>query len=90
MAKKTQEGGAAALDVPKTNILDADKAAEAQAAKPVDSFTVHIEGEVHTANAYTWGDAWAKVCDKRKRWPSIKYCGARVLDAEGNQVYPKA
>ena len=88
MAKKTQEDGVAVLDVPKTNVLDADKAAEIQSARPVHAFTVHIDGDAHTVQAHTWGDAWAKVCDKRKKWPSIKYCGARVTDADGAQVFP--
>lgn len=92
MAKSKQdEGGAAVLDAPakqRANILDADKAAQIERTRPLHTFTVAIDGDVHTVQAQTWGDAWALVCDKRKKWPSIKYSGARVLNAEGVTVYP--
>jgi len=70
------------------NIIDAGKAAQAEAKKPRYDFIVSYDGESHEVNAQDFREAWAQVCDKRKSWPSIKYSGVRISDAEGKQVYP--
>jgi hypothetical protein len=77
---------------PRENITSADAAAAVVRARPLQRYRIEIDGERTELEAVNFREAWAALCDRRKRWPSIKYAGVRIAEQQAGgewaQVYP--